>query len=631
MRVTDQLALVCVLLVAFAEANPITQRHNPDTFSVTQVSRPAVAHEFRGRFAVQKVRRKFGHDNAPSAPPSKQASQKSMKAKAKTGEKKDKAGKKKDKAPAGAGETTADSADGDQEYVCEVVVGGQKTKLNFDTGSSDLWVYSTLQPSAQTKDHAAYDPKKSKSAKELKGGSWQISYGDGSSASGLVYTDDVKAGDVTANGQAIELAKNVSDSFMSDHNNNGLLGLGFPKGTTDGAGNTISIDGNSAPQNTFFSTVRSKLPLPLFTADLKHQAAGSYDFGFIDKSKYTGDIKYFDADSSSAYWGVTSQRYGVVGQKSVDKKINTIIDTGTTLLLMPQYVLDAYYKNVKNSRNDQNLGGYVFPCSEKIPDFTIGFGTAPNDFTATIPAKYMNFGPAQSSDPTTCFGGMQFMSASPGLDAIYGDIFLKAVFTVFEAKTDDKPRLGFAMKPDAGTPSSSSGSTPTSSPTPSPTSTCDATSGGSNADVSVFTKWFNSMKNWITGNKKDSCPAPDGGDDGDGGDGDDGDDGDGDAGDDDAKKNTKNKKGKGVQKSKASKSNKKASKEVKEDDDEDEDEDDKPKTKAKGEKKQKPKKADKDEDEDEDEDEDGDEDEEKVDKKKSPKGAKKPKDDDEED
>jgi hypothetical protein len=31
---------------------------------------------------------------------------------------------------------------------------------------------------------------------------------------------------------------------------------------------------------------------PVFTADLKAGAAGSYDFGFVDPDKYNGDIAY---------------------------------------------------------------------------------------------------------------------------------------------------------------------------------------------------------------------------------------------------------------------------------------------------------------------------------------------------
>ena len=495
MRVTDQLALVGVLLAASSEGNPLTQTFDPKTFTFTQVGRPVFAHEYRGRYAVNRVLRKYANGNAPPAPPMDQV-QKPLK--------KAKVAKSKAKAPAGAGETTAHSEGGDQEYVCEVQVGSQKVRLNFDTGSSDLWVYSTLQPKHQQKGHNVYDPKKSYTSKPLQGGTWTIGYGDGSSAGGDVHTDHVSVGQVTAKDQAVELAKNVSNSFMSDFSNDGLLGLGFPKGTEPGAGNTISVNGKSQPQNTFFSNVRPRLPLPLFTADLKNKAPGSYDFGFIDKTKYTGDIKYFDADSSGAYWGIKSQRYGVKNGQTINKEIKTIIDTGTTLMLMPQDVLDFYYKQIPNSRNDKELGGYVFPCSQQIPDFTIGFGAAPNDFTATIPSKYMNFGPAVTSDPTTCFGAMQFMAASDSLNAIYGDIFLKAVFTVFEAKTDDKPRLGFAMKPEATT---TSPTTPTSTPSASPVATCTPSSNGSG--VSIFQSVFNSIQSWFSGKQNsNTCPAP---------------------------------------------------------------------------------------------------------------------------
>ena len=131
MRLTDQLVLVCSLLTACSEANPLTQTHDPHAFSVNQVARPAIPHKFRGRHAVNKVLRKFGNGNAPSVPHLNHAQQPiiaSSKAKSKA------------YAPSGAGQSTADSEQQDLEYVCHVEVGGQKTRLNFDTGSSDLYV-----------------------------------------------------------------------------------------------------------------------------------------------------------------------------------------------------------------------------------------------------------------------------------------------------------------------------------------------------------------------------------------------------------------------------------------------------------------------------------------------------------
>lgn len=61
----------------------------------------------------------------------------------------------------------------------------------------------------------------------MEGYSWEISYGDGSGATGDVYKDTVTVGGVTARGQAIEAAKQISQQFVKDKNNDGLLGLAF--------------------------------------------------------------------------------------------------------------------------------------------------------------------------------------------------------------------------------------------------------------------------------------------------------------------------------------------------------------------------------------------------------------------
>ena len=89
------------------------------------------------------------------------------------------------------------------------------------------WVFSSELPSSQSSGHSIYNPSKSSTAKKLSGATWDISYGDGSGASGDVYTDTVDVGGTTVTGQAVELAKTISAQFQQDQNNDGLLGLAF--------------------------------------------------------------------------------------------------------------------------------------------------------------------------------------------------------------------------------------------------------------------------------------------------------------------------------------------------------------------------------------------------------------------
>lgn len=61
----------------------------------------------------------------------------------------------------------------------------------------------------------------------MEGASFGITYGDQSSASGIVGTDTVNIGGVEVQNQAVQLATTVSRSFIRDINSDGLVGLGF--------------------------------------------------------------------------------------------------------------------------------------------------------------------------------------------------------------------------------------------------------------------------------------------------------------------------------------------------------------------------------------------------------------------
>lgn len=74
---------------------------------------------------------------------------------------------------------------------------------------------ATLSAADAQKQQIAFDPSKSSTFERLDGATWKISYGDASSASGDVGTDVVGLGGLEIKGQAVELAKELSQQFAT--------------------------------------------------------------------------------------------------------------------------------------------------------------------------------------------------------------------------------------------------------------------------------------------------------------------------------------------------------------------------------------------------------------------------------
>ena len=259
-----------------------------------------------------------------------------------------------------------------------------------------------------------------------------------------MYTDTVKIGTTTVTGQAVELASTISAQFQQDADNDGLVGLSFD------VGNTVT----PVKQKTFFTNAKPTLAAPLFTVNLKKGAPGSYDFGFIDSTKYTGAITYVNVNTGNGFWEFTSNGYAVGSGAFTSTSIDAIADTGTSLLYLPTAVVSAYYAQVTGASYNTAQGGYTFPCSATLPSITIGIGS----YRAVVPGSYIIYAPVSGSSEfgghfrtwgrsfanniAACFGGIQ-RNTDIGF-SILGDIFLKSQFVVFSGAAT--PQLGFAKK-----------------------------------------------------------------------------------------------------------------------------------------------------------------------------------------
>ncbi|KAL6244233.1 hypothetical protein RBB50_009103 [Rhinocladiella similis] len=314
----------------------------------------------------------------------------------------------------------------DARYLSPVTIGNQTLNLTFDTGSADLWVFSTELPTNQGQGHVLYNAQQSTTSSLLTGYNWSITYADSSFANGNVVHDSVTIDNVTVMMQAVELAQQVSSSFTSDTQFSGILGLSFS------SLNTV----RPVQQTTFFDTAIEEgvLPQQLFTADLQKGALGSYDFGYIDRSKYTADLVYTDVDSSRGFWNVTTTGYQVGSSDLQAVSLSGIVDTGTSLLVLDQAVVADYWGSVNGASYDSTQAGFVFPCEADLPTFSLGF----ENVLFSVPGDYLNYAPIND---TACYGGLQ---RNDGIGfSIFGDVFIKSQFVVFDK---GNMRVGFASK-----------------------------------------------------------------------------------------------------------------------------------------------------------------------------------------
>ncbi|CAK7210833.1 hypothetical protein SCUCBS95973_000923 [Sporothrix curviconia] len=320
------------------------------------------------------------------------------------------------------GTVTNTPTSGDVEFLSPVTIGGQTLNMDFDTGSSDLWVFNTGLSTADTTGHTLFDATQSSTFQELNGQTFSVSYGDGSSVSGTVGTDVVNIGGAVVNAQAVELATEVSQSFVQDTASNGLVGLAFSKL------NTVQ----PTQQKTFFDNVQDSLTEPVLTANLRHDEAGSYEFGAIDSSLFTGAMTFVDVETTQGFWQFTSSSFAI-GNGSVQTggAGQAIADTGTTLLLANDNIVNAYYSTVTGAENNQQAGGITIPCDADLPDLQLEVGGQ----MATVKGSDILFEQVQGN---TCFGGLQAIDSDL---MIFGDVFFKSNVVSFNIGNNT---LGFA-------------------------------------------------------------------------------------------------------------------------------------------------------------------------------------------
>lgn len=278
------------------------------------------------------------------------------------------------------------------------------------------------------KNHTIFDPTKSSTYKEKEGSSWQIKYGDGSSASGSVGNDNVNIGGLVVKGQAVEIADLLSEQFEQGAGD-GLLGLAF------GNINTVKPEPVSTPVENMISQTDIPKSAELFTAKLgswrdsdePDKGESFYTFGYIDQDTVKAaeaEIYYTPVDNSQGFWMFDSASATVNGKSIARAGNKAIADTGTTLALVDDETCQAIYDAIPGAEYDNESQGWIFPSNtpaNKLPVISFAVG----DTQFVVQKEDLGFAEAKSG---YVYGGIQ--SRGTMTMDILGDTFLKAIYAV---------------------------------------------------------------------------------------------------------------------------------------------------------------------------------------------------------
>ncbi|KAJ3097605.1 Vacuolar protease A [Phlyctochytrium planicorne] len=329
---------------------------------------------------------------------------------------------------------------------------GQTFNMDLDTGSSDTWVRGT---SCTSKDTSCDGPKLDTSDSSITstGASFSTSYGSGS-VSGKIYKGPVSIG-----GAVSKLNFGVSTSETGFVGNDGLVGLGFASisniaNQVSGQTNFVDGLGFSGSQNQF----------GFYFSNSVDGDQGEVTFGGYDSNKIAGPITYVPLNSQT-YWQFSSSGISYsAGTKSGTFSVsNSIADTGTTLIILDTAAANNINKAIGASAYNATEGVYRINCASTGPDVTFKIGSG----TFSLPPSAYIIGDGEGG----CFSGITQGASGLGGVAIFGDIFLRRYYSIYD-KTNS--RVGFALAKHPNTPAPTS-STASPSTTAAPTTTSKTT------------------------------------------------------------------------------------------------------------------------------------------------------------
>ncbi|KZV90976.1 acid protease [Exidia glandulosa HHB12029] len=326
----------------------------------------------------------------------------------------------------------------DNLYLATITLGTQKFNVQLDTGSSDLWVQAGVAAS-------------SFNATDLALPAVNITYG---SVSGTPATAKFTLGSYVVDEQAFLDVTEADMGSLFAQGANGVLGLSFNSASAvqtavSAAGSLPASKGQSVLSSLFAQQPAGARDFIAFSlgrvGDLDTTSQGSFSIGEVD-AKFAAvnnapKLSVFANKNAGALqrWTVPVDAIQVAGVtynvttavKNASGKQLALLDTGSSLVLLPQHAITTIYSSIDGAKYDKETDMWFVPClNQTTVSFVFGgqsFAVHPLDVTHPTQA-----GLKDGTVVTYCVNTFQVNKDTSEFDVVLGDAFLRNVFAVYD-------------------------------------------------------------------------------------------------------------------------------------------------------------------------------------------------------
>jgi hypothetical protein len=338
-------------------------------------------------------------------------------------------------------------------YAINITVGTpeQAFTVNIDTGSSDLWLNSAKSRLCRLRSqpcaHSGLYNANSSSSYAYVNSAFNISYAGGNSAAGDYATDTVRVAGRTVSDLQFGIGYQSTSPVA-------ILGLGYPLNEAQSSNAGLSPYQNLPEKLAADSTIASNA-YSIWLNDLDANT-GNLLFGGVDRAQYEGDLVTVPVqteDGVHAEFLVPLTDVQLDGQSVEDvpdsasptssssspsssvSAIPALLDTGTTLMYLPDAMTEAIYEAV-NAQFLQSQQVATVSCDLASQNINMTFRFA-DSVSINVPLNELVIDTQSGSDGSDG-GTCQFGIAPAGRDTIIlGDTFLRSAYVVFDIDNNE--------------------------------------------------------------------------------------------------------------------------------------------------------------------------------------------------